>query len=144
MRKTLGFLSVAALAAAPMIFGTGSPAGARTATPRLTVVTYTAATASPDTLTPFAKLKAFGTNGRRAKYVPNTLTIPPGDSPKCRPSQNGASIKNRTLFNQTITYHGKPMLTLGPQIVALFCSSGPAQFILGVSSSTSTITLNFS
>jgi hypothetical protein len=144
MRRAFGILGVVALVTAPMVFAGGSPAGARTA-PKLTATTVTGSSASPTRVPagPYSKLKAFGAGGHRAKFVPTTLTIEPAPQRRCTPRRGGAQIVNRTLINQTITYQGKTVVTIEPNVIALFCAGGPAQFVLGVATSDSTLTLNF-
>jgi hypothetical protein len=134
MRRSFATLSVAVLAAAPMIFGTISAAGARDATPSITAVALSRAASLPN-----SNIEQRATN-RRVIYRPRKLTIALATT--CDETQGGATVTNTTKKLQTITYRGKPFVTLRPHFVELFCAyGGPAQYVLGLTGSSSTLTL---
>jgi hypothetical protein len=142
MRKTLGLLTVAAVAVGSMAFVAAPPAGARTSGLKLVGVESARTGATPDTpLGPQSKIK---NKGADTVYAPDALTVPPSSDKRCTLHHGSATVKNRTTVDQTITYNGKPVLTIQPQVIAFFCSDGPASYVLGIVGSSATLTITFS
>jgi hypothetical protein len=142
MRKSLGVLTVAALAAAPIVFGAVSPAGARTATPRVVAVAVAHAAALPN-----SNIKGNATRGT-LKYKPKTLRVtwsgPAGGT--CSTSNIDFTVTNLTKKTQTMTYGGSTFATVGAGTGIGVCWFGSGKFTatFGLSGSSSLLTTKVS
>jgi len=140
MQRSLRMLSVAALVAAPMVFGVMSPAGARTATPRLRAVALVRPATAPTTY--------IEGSGATLRFKPKQLAVGwSGSSPTtCDATNLAVIIINKTSATQTLTYKRAAVATVGPGAMSGICvwGSGTFTFKFGLKGSTHKLTLNVS
>ena len=140
MRRTLGMLGIAALVAGPAMIGFSSVAGASAPAGHVAFA-HSAAVRFPSL--PNSNIKGAG------KYKPKTLsatwTAKKEPASGCTTSSKFSfSISNLTTASQTVTYDSAPFITIPPDELIDVCAygKGDASFTFGLSSTSSTLTVN--
>jgi hypothetical protein len=136
------FLGIAALVAAPMVFGVASPAGARSAAPRFVAAAHFRLTVAPST-----NIKR---RAAAARYKPARLAVlwsgPVGTS-TCDSTTESFTITNASKVTQQPTQggsaFGNPLLAGTGEIVCAF-GSGTLTASFGLTGSTNILTVHIS